>query len=77
MRCPDGLEFSQLVQGCTEPDLALCPSDDLNGYVEAKLIKPERVVHDACGNRQKNGDYLIYDKVNFTTPDLCGYKQVC
>ena len=24
----------------------------------------------------KNGEYVIYDKTNFTTPDFCGYIQV-
>ena len=80
--CSTGLEhygdlvFSMELKRCVLPEYAVCPGNDFDGYINGKLIFPEKKVHEACGGRQKDGSYVIYDKTNFTTPALCGYRQV-
>ena len=76
LQCPKGLVFSRHLKGCTKPEFAICPGNEFDGHIKGKLIYPERNVHDTCGSRLKNGDYLIFDKNNFTTPEFCGYRQV-
>ena len=37
MTCPGDTVYSQQVNGCVEADKAVCPGDDLEGYVKVNL----------------------------------------
>ena len=76
MQCPGELVYSHLTNGCDVPEKSVCPGDDIDGYIKGNLIQPERIIHKSCGYRHKNGEYEIHQATDFTTPELCGFRQV-
>ena len=76
MACPSDLEYNHYSNGCIDPELNICPADELDGLIKQDLILPERIVHKSCGYRHKNGTYTIHEERSFMTDELCGYKQV-
>ena len=79
MTCPGSdLVYNPSVERCDTKENSVCPGNDFRGHIEQNLIFPELVVHSTCGFRNRNGEYLLYNKTfDFMTLDLCGYKQSC
>ena len=66
----------ELLNHFISPEFGNCPGNQLDGYITDGLIYPEYDVHSLCGHRSKTGEYTINKRLNFTTPSMCGFKQV-